>query len=190
MILIVNCGSSKTMYIEELVYEFIDTKTVALMDFEMKDLEGIKGVILSGAPLLITEIDMTPYLDKMRWIMDTEIPVLGICFGHQLIGLLHGAFGSRMREDRDWQVIEALEDSPLFDRLPNEFRMMEDHCEAISIPAGFKLLAASDVCVNEAMQHQTKFLFGVQFHPEVSGNHGAVLLENFVKICEGQSNHF
>ena len=162
----------------------MDTKLTSLMDFEDTLLDGVQGVILSGAPLLITEIDTTPYEDKMKWILTTKIPVLGICFGHQLIGLLHGAFGNRMREDRDWQTIEAMEDCALFNRLPNEFQMMQDHCESISIPPGFILTASSDACINEAMMHKEKQIFGVQFHPEVSGNHGAVLLENFVKVCE------
>lgn len=184
MILIIDCGSSKTKFIEQVVYEFIDTRVVSLLDFDTESLINIKGVILSGAPLLITEIDMEPYLEKMSWLRTTDLPVLGICFGHQLIGLLHGAFASRMREDRDWQTIETLEDCPLFDRLPTEFLMMEDHCESISIPSGFQLLAVSDACINEAMSHNEKSIFGVQFHPEVSGNHGAVLLENFVKLCD------
>lgn len=184
MILIINCGSNKTKYIDQVVYEYMDTRPIALMDFQETDLDGVKGVILSGAPLLVTEIDTAPYQEKMKWILTTKLPVLGICFGHQLIGILHGAFANRMREDRDWQVIESFVETPLFNRLPNEFRMMEDHCEAISIPPGFVLTASSDVCVNEAMQHKTKPLYGVQFHPEVSGNHGAVLLGNFVKICE------
>lgn len=186
MILIINCGSNKTKYIEQMVYEFMDTHVVPLMDFEETLLDGMKGVILSGAPLLVTEIDTTPYQEKMRWILNTKIPVLGICFGHQLIGMLHGAFPNRMRDDRDWQTIEVMEDSELFNRLPTEIQMMEDHCEAISIPPGFELIASSDACVNEAMQHREKPIFGVQFHPEVSGNHGAVLLENFVKVCERQ----
>ncbi len=184
MILIIDCGSSKTKFIEQLVYEFMDTRIVSLHDFDEQSLDGIQGVILSGAPILITEINMDPYLEKMSWIRSTTLPVLGICFGHQLIGLLYGAFASRMREDRDFQTIESLENSPLFDRLPIEFQMMEDHCEAISIPSGFQLLAVSDACINEAMKHTDKLLFGVQFHPEVSGNHGAVLLENFVRMCE------
>jgi len=45
------------------------------------------------------------------------------------------------------------------------------------------LIASSDACVNEVMQHKTKKIFGVQFHPEVSGNHGRVMIENFVKIA-------
>ena len=187
MILIIDCGSNKTKYIDQIVYEHMDTRLTSLMDFEDSHLEGVQGVILSGAPLLVTEIDTKPYQDKMKWILTTKLPVFGICFGHQLIGMLHGAFPNRMREDRDWQTIESIEDSPLFNRLPNEFRMMEDHCEAISIPQGFILTASSDACVNEAMQHKEKPLYGVQFHPEVSGNHGAVLLENFVKICEDKT---
>jgi len=184
MILIIDCGSNKTKYIDQIVYEFMDTKRVALLDFNTEDLNRAKGVILSGAPILVTEVDTTPYQEQMKWILTTELPVLGICFGHQLIGILHGGFANRMREDRDWQTIESMEESPLFNRLPNEFRMMEDHCEAVSIPPGFVLTASSDACVNEAMQHKEKSLFGVQFHPEVSGNHGAVVLENFVKLCE------
>ncbi len=183
MILIIDCGSTKTKYIEQIVYEFMDTKMISLFDFEKSLLDEVKGVIISGAPILITEVDTKPYLQKMDWIKKTKLPVFGICFGHQLIGLLHGALANRMREDRDWQVVEVYEDCPLFGRLPNEFKMMEDHCEGISIPQGFQLVASSDACVNEAMQHHSKPLFGVQFHPETSGNHGVIVLENFVNLC-------
>lgn len=183
MILIIDCGSSKVPYIEEVVDEFSDYKTVAIMDYLPIDLEGCNGVIISGAPLLITEQNMLPYLDRLSWVKSSVIPVLGICFGHQLIGLIFGAFGARMREDRDWQTIEVFEESILFERLPNEFEMMEDHCETISIPGGFKLTASSDACVNEAMQHVSLPLFGVQFHPEVSGNYGRVIFDNFIRFC-------
>ncbi len=184
MILVIDCGSNKTRFIEDIVDEFMDVKRGKLLDFSVDDLIGVKGVILSGAPILITEIDPQPYIDKMNWILKTEIPVLGICFGHQIIGLMHGASVSKMKADRDWQIIEAFEDCELFNRLPNEVQMMEDHCESISIPPGFNLIASSDACINEVMQHQDKLIFGVQFHPEVSGNHGRIVIENFVKICQ------
>ena len=187
-ILVIDCGSNKTKYIEEIVDEFMDVKRAKLVDFKLEDLENVSGVILSGAPLLVTEVDPTPYIERLSWIKTTNLPVLGICFGHQIIGLMHGAFASRMKEDRDWQIIEAFEDCPLFNRLPNEIEMMEDHCETISIPQGFELVASSDACVNEVMQHKEKAIFGVQFHPEVSGNHGRVLIENFVKVVEIEHN--
>lgn len=188
MILILNCGSSKVAYIEEMVDEFCDFTTIPILDFSIERLTEFDGVIISGAPLLITEQNISEHLKKVEWIKNTSIPVLGICFGHQLIGLTFGAFGSRMKEDRDWQTIEAFEDSILFQKLPQEFEMMEDHCETISIPQNFKLIASSDACVNEAMQHNELPLFGIQFHPEVSGNHGRIVIENFVNFCLNRSN--
>lgn len=185
MILIVDCGSAKTPQIASLLEEFCDTKTVGFHDLSEEMLEGFKGIVISGSPILITEINMTPYLEHVSWLKMCTKPILGICFGHQLLGLLHGAFGAKMREDRDWQEIEVIEDSPLFNRLPICFDMMEDHCEHINVPPGFQLIAASDACINEAMQHQEKLMFGVQFHPEVSGNYGAILLENFYTLCVG-----
>lgn len=187
-LLVIDCGSNKTKYIEEIVDDYIDVKQGRLMDISADDIEDVVGVILSGAPLLVTEIDPTPYIDKLSWIKTCEIPVLGICFGHQIIGLMHGAFATRMREDRDWQIIEAYEECPLFNRFPNEIEMMQDHCETISIPADFELIASSDACVNEVMQHKTKPIFGVQFHPEVSGNHGKLLIENFIKLTNPSSH--
>lgn len=183
MILIIDCGSKKTPYIEEAVDLQMDFKTIGVNDVTENDLNGIKGVIISGAPILITEVDMEPYMKRLSFIETCELPILGICFGHQLIGLIHGAYASRQKEDRDWQVIEVVEDCSLFDKLPSDFEMMEDHCESISVPKGFKLIATSDACVNEAMMHLTKPIFGVQFHPEVSGNMGTTLIENFVDIC-------
>ena len=61
-----------------------------------------------------------------------------------------------MREDRSWQEVEFFNGASLISRLPKVLQMMEDHCEVISIPSGFELLASSDVCVNEAMAHKTK----------------------------------
>jgi GMP synthase (glutamine-hydrolysing) len=184
MILILNCGSSKTRYIEEMVDEFDDFKTIPILDLKAEDILEIDGIIISGAPLLITEQDMSSYIKQIDWIKTINIPVLGICFGHQLIGISFGAFASRMKEDRDWQLIDVIEDSPLFDKLPSEFEMMEDHCETISIPAGFNLVAASDACVNEAMQHKEKPIFGLQFHPEISGNYGRIIFDNFIRLTK------
>ncbi|MGJ8661841.1 MAG: glutamine amidotransferase-related protein [Bacteroidota bacterium] len=188
MIAILDCGSSKVPAIERAVDEFMDFKTFPLLDFDPKQHDEFIGIIISGAPLLITEMDMSPYMEKSIWLKEIEIPVLGICFGHQLLGLNYGAFGSLIREDRDWQEIEFTDSDPIINRMPHVTEMMEDHCEAISIPPNFKLLASSDACVNEAMKHNQKDLYGVQFHPEVSGNMGRVLIENFIRICEKKLN--
>ena len=189
MIAIINCGSNKVPYIEQIVDEEMDFKTFEPEDFTADLLNDFSGVIISGAPKLITAIDMTPILQTFEWIKTSKIPVLGICFGHQVMGLLHGANGSLMREDRDWQEVEFMKKNALSNKLPMVLKMMEDHCEAISIPSDFELLASSDVCINEAMKHKTKPLFGVQFHPEVSGNHGAILIKNFVDLCINEKHN-
>lgn len=184
MILIIDCGSSKTPFIESCVDEFEDVEIVDMYDFDYSYTKHCEGIIISGAPILLTEKDPAPYLALFSWLKETDKPVLGICFGHQILGLTFGALASRIREDRDWQTIEVIADCPLFDKLPSEIELMEDHCEAISIPANFIHTAVSDACVNEAMMHQSKQLFGIQFHPEVSGNHGRIIIENFVHICQ------
>ena len=88
-----------------------------------------------------------------------------------------------MKEDRQMQEVEVFESSPIFSRLPRVIEMQEDHCEFISVPNGFKLLASSDTCFHEAMEHDHKPIYGIQFHPEVSGNHGSMIIENFLKLC-------
>lgn len=183
MIGIINCGSQKTPYIEQAVDVVCDYETFGMFDLLKRDLSSYDGIIISGAPILLTEVDLQPYLDNFAWIRTYKKPLLGICFGHQILGLVHGAFVSRQREDRDWQTIESYSDSPIFDKFPHEFQMMEDHCECVSVPKDFQLLAGSDACVNEAMQHENKPFYGVQFHPETSGNQGFLLIENFVNIC-------
>lgn len=182
-ILIIDCGSKKTPNIEEVVEEYCDFDTLLFFEINENIIQNYKGVIISGSPILIHDTDMTPFIHQIEWIKNIKIPVLGICFGHQLIGLSFDAFPVRMKENRSFNEIESIEDSILLNRLPKIFEMQEDHCECISIPMDFKLIATSDDCINEIMQHETKSIFGVQFHPEVSGNFGYVLIENFVNIC-------
>ena len=183
MIYILDCGSSKTKFIHQMVDEYMECKTIPFFDFDPSDTSNAIGIIISGAPILATEENIESYLKSSLWIKTKNIPILGICFGHQLIGLQFDSIIKKMKEDIEIQEIEIFEESKLFSRLPRIIEMQEDHCEFISVPNGFKLLASSDHSFHEAMEHLEKPIFGVQFHPEVSGNHGSIILENFINIC-------
>lgn len=189
MILVINCGSNKTGFITKIVDDEVDVHEIELFDLSSHSLEQYKGFIISGAPILLTEVDSDPYLKILERILDLGKPLLGICFGHQLIGLYFGSIASRMKTIDDMEVISIIDESAIFNRLPMEISMREDHCETISVPEGFKLLASSDSCVNEAMEKTEQLIYGLQFHPEVSGNHGAMIIRNFVGICLNNLPH-
>ena len=85
MILIVDCGSSKTPQIQKIIDEFVDCEVLPLFEIDHDLLKNYTGVILSGAPILLTEEKTDDYLNSSVWIKNIEIPLLGICFGHQLM---------------------------------------------------------------------------------------------------------
>jgi len=184
MITILNFGSSKTPLIAEMVKTCKEKCVVVKWDkFKRADLKKSSGIIFSGSPAMFTEVNHQPYIKKFSFIKDGKIPVLGICFGHQLLGILRDAKIFRGDEIRSKNKINVLKQDILFNGLFPETEMKEDHTEGISLPPSFIHLATSSSYTNEGMRHPVLPLWGVQFHPEVSGRNGKKLIENFILFC-------
>ena len=184
-ILVVDCGSEKVDSIQRIVKGFgFKPDRVRLEDISRASHAGYAGVIVSGSPILLTETAPSKYLRLLRFTASGKCPTLGICFGHQIIRLLHGAKIFRGIECRVNQTVKVLDENGLFEGLAPRLSLREDHCEGITLPPQFLLLATSASYAVEAMKHPDKELYGVQFHPEASGAVGVRILENFLRLCK------
>lgn len=182
MVTIINFGSKKTPLIANVVASCgKENRIVNWDECAVDDLKSSTKLIFSGSPTMFTKADCGPYISKFSFIKNGQIPVLAICFGHQLLGILHGATIFRGEEVRTENKIRVLKKDTLFDGLFPTCEMKEDHTEGISLPAGFIHLATSASYTNEGMRHPTLPLWGVQFHPEISGANGEKLIGNFLR---------
>ncbi len=148
-----------------------------------ENLEKIEldGLVIGGGP----SVDRSGY--SMEYIRNLDIPILGICLGHQLISM---AFGGEVRRGEKGGFAEVeiriVEENDLFHGFGERIRVWASHADEVSfMPEDFKLLATSDICEVEAMKHVTKPIYGVQWHPEVAHTEkGEETYRNFVLICK------
>ena len=182
MILIIDCGSSKTKEIPIILNESgFEQKKISIDDLPLKDYAGISGIIISGSSILLTN---TPaYINRFDFIDKIKIPLFGICFGHQIIGLKFGSEVSKGNLIKGEQKMQILKENQLFKGIETNSNFDENHCEYINLPKDFELLAKSYSCDVEAMKHKEKNIYGVQFHPESSGENGKKMLINFCNLC-------
>lgn len=184
-LLIIDFGSTKVPDIKAMIESCAAGADVCAWNAIPTALSSYHGIVLSGAPILLTQVDASPYVTVIEKLLHANIPILGICFGHQLIGLHFGARVELCQPDRDLQTIHLQGMDLLFEQFGIWESFMEDHTESITLPPTFICLGRSSVCEVEAMRHPTLPVYGVQFHPEVSGENGRKVFMNFIKICKG-----
>jgi GMP synthase (glutamine-hydrolysing) len=167
--------------------EMLDYTTPRLGDIVLQKDPDI--VILTGSNFMLSKPDtrmvFQPEMDLVRKL---DLPFLGICFGHQLTGAAYGSevvdLGHNVREFKE---VKLLGNDPLFDGLPSSIRVSESHRQALnSVPEGFSHLAESATAQVEAIGHQKRPIYGVQFHPERSDEkhpHGRIIIQNFLKLA-------
>jgi GMP synthase (glutamine-hydrolysing) len=144
-----------------------------------------KGIILSGGPKSVYETP-APTIDPA--IYDAGVPILGICYGAQLLTLQLGGTVTRTgRGEYGRSRLRVTDPSPLFRDWPPEVEVWMSHGDAITeVPDGFGATASSPESPVAALHDPARRIFGVQFHPEVvHTDRGADLMERFLQdVCE------
>ncbi len=157
-------------------YEIIDNETPSSEVLERSP----DGIILSGGPSIEKSGNSSKYLSG-------EVPVLGICLGHQIIA---NNFGGKVEPgeyggfaDID---VDILEQKEIFDGLDNTLSVWASHKDQVTeVPDIFLITAKSDICKIEAMRHSSLPIYGVQWHPEVSHTEcGLDIFRNFLSIVD------
>ena len=143
------------------------------------------GIIFTGGPASVFE-ENAPTVEKA--MLEAGIPILGICYGCQLMAHLSGGkVGVGPREYG--KQIMTVKNSPLFKDIPTDSQCWMSHtCYVEEVPAGFTVTATTATCPVAAMANPEKNLYGVQFHPEVMHTtFGNAVLKNFLyEICHAK----
>ena len=166
---------------------------------------GIKALLLSGYGTRWDEFDADRCQELFCIIRESDIPIIGFCGGHQSIGYAYDTPGTPlgplpegvedprpdvapgMMKEYGFTHVDVLHPDPLFEGLGSRPLFLAAHWwEMQDVPPGFALLASNDACRVQAIKHESRLLYGVQFHPEAyteEHQDGRVLLKNFFSIA-------
>jgi GMP synthase (glutamine-hydrolysing) len=186
-IFIVDFGSQYTQLIARRIREMGVFTEVVSPEVSPGLLRKGKGVILSGSPSSTSTASFT--IDPETFNLPQ--PILGICFGMQLMNVLNeGRVQNLGRGEYGSQKISLSSKSQLFRGLKGQENVWMSHGDSIDRLAHcYEPIAHSQDGIIAAIQHPEKNHFGVQFHPEVTHTeNGQKILENFIDICECQKN--
>jgi GMP synthase (glutamine-hydrolysing) len=146
--------------------------------------EEVRGVILSGSPASVYEPD-APRPDQA--VYGLSVPVLGICYGAQLLSQDLGGEVARLeRKEYGRAAVRLAEPSDLLEGVPDGFVSWMSHGDTIRrLPRGFRAVGVTENGLPAVLVHESRKVYGLQFHPEVTHcEHGERILENFVvRIC-------
>lgn len=147
------------------------------------------GIIFTGGPNSVYD-EASPHISKE--ILELGIPVLGICYGCQLIAYtLGGKVEHAHASEYGKRSFSFCKESPLSEGIPQTSVCWMSHTDLVAaVPAGFEVLASTESCPVTAFGNAEKKIYGVQFHPEVvHSEYGNRLLENFLyRVCKAKGD--
>lgn len=186
LVLVIDFGGQYNHLIARRVREcgvYCEVKPHTISAEEIKQRNPI-GIIFTGGPNSVY-LENAPQIDPA--VFELGIPVLGICYGVQLIAhTLGGHVVSPDHREYGRTETSVTQKSALFDALPDAFVAWMSHTDYIdALPAGFVATAATNACPTAAMENVEKKIYGLQFHPEVNHTeNGIKMLKNFLyRVC-------
>jgi len=170
-------------YLEEIGAR---TQVIRNDDLSAADALALKpdGIVLSPGPCTPNEAGICVEVVQQA---PADLPILGVCLGHQSIGAAEGGAIITAQEIRHGKISQIRhENGPLFDGLPETYDVVRYHSLAIK-PEDLPETLIADAFTSDgeimAVRHRTRPVFGVQFHPEsILTEHGHDLLRNFLKL--------
>lgn len=186
-ILVLDYGSQYNQLIVRRIRELGVYSILVHHDIDIEELKNdkfLKGIILSGGPNSVYEDDA---FDVDSGIFALGVPILGLCYGMQLIS---HKFGGKVEPGtkREFGKIEVsvIDDSSIFKGTDGTQITWMSHTDKVtSIPEGYTNLATSDNTDFVGIENKEKNIYGIQFHPEVSHTQfGTEILKNFVEVCD------
>ena len=193
-ILIVDFGSQFTQLIARRIRELgVYSEIISHKKLKSKiDKKSIKGIILSGGPLNVYQSKKVKFNNViLKW----GIPILGICFGHQVISK---QLGGRVKQAKSREfglaTLKKLKNSDLtkkfFKKNSSNTVWMSHADEVTKLANGFTVIAKTETSKYSIVENLSKKFYGIQFHPEVTHTErGNILLKNFIfSICKIKRN--
>ncbi|MBI4035865.1 glutamine-hydrolyzing GMP synthase [Candidatus Daviesbacteria bacterium] len=188
MIILIDFGSQTTHLILRRIRELGVEVLITLPEIALEKIKEVnpQGIILSGGPASVYEED-SPTIDPEVFKMG--IPVLGICYGQQLMcQLLGGEVKAGYKKEYGPAQLRGKgkgERGKLLEGIPSGITVWMSHGdEVVKIPQGFENVATTNTIPHAVIENQKEKLYGIQFHPEVVHTEfGGEVLENFLKVC-------
>jgi GMP synthase (glutamine-hydrolysing) len=155
----------------------------------LRENSRIKGLIFSGGPASVYDENAPRFNPK---ILSVDLPVLGLCYGHQLIAYISGG-NVKTAERKEYGITYATIDKPIgvLKNLRKREKVWMSHGDTVySLPDTFEVLAHTDNSPVAAFKHRQRSIYGLQWHPEViHTENGMQMLKNFIfEVCRCAAN--
>jgi len=184
-IVVLDFGSQYSHLICRRIRDFSVYAELVPFDISLENLTKLnpKGIIFSGGPSSVYDPD-APIPDKK--IFQLNVPILGICYGHQIIVNNFGGKIKRANKEYGSSVLTIDSNSDILNGIGDSVRAWMSHGdEAEDVPEGFEIIGHTESSRSAAIANKQKTVFGIQFHPEVVHTEkGTEILKNFVlDVC-------